>query len=310
MRNINKENKNIIFVFLKEIIRIRGVITWSAISFIGFILGLSSMDIFTYFVPFLFFIVSSFCILSFTFAINNYYDAESDMKNPRRRHINAFASGKITKRTGIILNTIFVIIPLVLSFLFKLEVFLFCIVLLFWMWIYSAPPFRLKGRPGMDLVWHFFAFVFLVLWGSMIAETIDVINWMVAISFGIWSLIAQVWNHISDISFDKDSGTETYAVKEGVDTTKTTLKIIVIIHMILLIPLIILYSLNYLSTFIVLIAGIVITVVATQSKKDFPISSNYYASFLFAGVVYLNCLIYHISILLDIPIISVFPILS
>jgi 4-hydroxybenzoate polyprenyltransferase len=222
-------------------------------------------------------------------------------------HINAIASGKISKQTGIFLNTAFVIIPLVISMLFKIEVFLFCVLLLVWMWVYSSPPLRLKGRPGLDVIWHFFAFVLLILWGSLIAGSIDLINWLVAISFGIWSLIAQVWNHISDYSFDKDSGTVTFAVWAGLDTAKTALKMIVLLHTIFLIPLIVLYSLSYLSTIIILIGGAVITLFGVKPKKDFPISPTYYTPFVFAGVVYLSCMIYHICMLLGESIIGLLP---
>ena len=307
MNNETCEKKNIVLVFLTEFIRVRGVVTWSAISFIGFILGMSSLELSSYIVPLLTFVVSTFCILSFTFALNNYYDADSDRENPRRMHINAIASGKISKQTGIFLNTAFVIIPLVISMLFKIEVFLFCVLLLVWMWAYSSPPLRLKGRPGLDVIWHFFAFVLLILWGSLIAGSIDLINWLVAISFGIWSLIAQVWNHISDYSFDKDSGTATFAVWAGLDTAKTALKMIVLLHTIFLIPLIVLYSLSYLSTIVILIGGAVITLFGVKTKKDFPISPTYYTPFVFAGVVYLSCMIYHICMLLGESIIGLLP---
>ena len=53
---------------------------------------------------------------------------------------------------------------------------------------------------------------------------------LTAISIGIFSCIAQVWNHINDYSSDKDSGTMTFAVWVGFDTAKKTLKMIVIIH--------------------------------------------------------------------------------
>jgi 4-hydroxybenzoate polyprenyltransferase len=298
MNNDTSKKKNMVLVFLTEFIRIRGVVTWSTVSFIGFILGMSSLELSCYMVPLLTFVVSTFCILSFTFAINNYYDAESDRENPRRIHINAIASEKISKQTSIFLNTAFVIIPLVISMVFKQEVFFFCVLLLIWMWVYSSPPLRLKGRPGVDVLWHFVAFVLLLLWGSLIAGSIALINWLIAISFGIWSLIAQVWNHISDYSFDKDSGTVTFAVWMGIDTAKTVLKMIVLIHMIFLIPLLVLYSLSYLLTIVILIGGAVIVLVGVKSKKDFPVSPAYYIPFLFAGVVYLNCVIYHISKLL------------
>ena len=307
MNDKNRKKKNIILVFLTEFIRIRGVVNWSLISFVGFILGMSSLGLSSYLVPLLVFVVSSFCILSFTFAINNYYDADSDRENPRRMHINAIASGRISKQTGIFLNITFVASSLVVSILFKLEVFLLCILLLVWMWAYSSPPLRLKGRSGLDVIWHFFAFFLLIMWGSLIAGSIDIINWLVAISFGIWSCIAQVWNHIGDYSFDKESGTVTFAVWVGLDTAKTALKMIIILNTIFLIPLILLYSLSYLYTIVILIGGAVFALVGIKPKKDFPVSPVYYTLFVFAGIVYLSCVIYYLLVLIGEPAIVLLP---
>lgn len=279
----------------------RGVINWSAISFIGFILGMSSLDFSSYAVPLLVFIISTFCILSFTFAINNFFDADSDRKNPRKRRINVIASGKISKQTGIFLNITFIVIALVVSIFFKLEVFLICALFLVWMGVYSAPPLRLKGRPGMDVLWHFFGFFFLVMWGSFISGSIELINFLVAISIGIFSCTAQVWNHILDYSFDKSSGTTTFAVWAGLNVAKTTLKILVVIHMIFLIPLILLYSLSYYSTIALLIGGAMISLLAVRRKKEVLGSSFYYFPVLFGGVVYLSCIIYHVNTILDEP---------
>ncbi len=308
-REISKK-KNIFNVFFTEFIRIRGVFTWSAISFIGFILGMSSLEAFSYMIPFVFFGVSTFCILAFTFAINNFYDADSDRKNPRRMHINAIASGKISNQNSIFLNIGFVLIPLLFSFIYKFEVFLFCAFLVFWMWIYSAPPLRLKGRPGIDIIWHFVAFILLILWGSFFAGSINPITVLVAFSVGLWSAIAQIWNHINDYAYDKNSGTVTFAVWAGHDTTITTLKIIVLLHTVFLIPLIVLYSLSYVSTILLLGVGLVITMVGIKPKKDFPLTRRHYIPFVFAIVVYLCCLIYHISILLGEPLYWVVPNIS
>lgn len=295
------KKKNIALVVLKEFIRLRDVIGWSAFSFFGFLLGMSSLVLYSYLVPFFVFFVTTFCIMSFTFAINNYYDADSDRENPRRRHINAIASGKISKQTGAFLNIAFIIIPLVVSILFKIEIFLLCIVFLFWMWSYSAPPLRLKGRPGIDIIWHFFAFVLIVIWGSSVSGSVKLINWLVAVSLGVFSCVAQVGNHISDYSFDKDSGTKTFAVWVGLDKAKIAIQIITLIHLILLIPLILLYTLSYSITIIIAIIAPVIGFLILRPRKGaFPTRRCYiyYFTIVIGGAVYLSCLIYHICFLL------------
>lgn len=298
------EEKNIILLHLTEFIRIKDVMAWSAISFGGFILGISSLDLSSYIIPLLVFLVSTFFVMSFTFTINNYYDADSDKKNPRRRNINAVASGKISKQTATSINIIFAIIPMIVSLLYKFEVFLFCVVLLIWMWIYSSPPLRLKGRPGIDVIWHFFAFVLIVVWGSLIAGSIGLINWLVAISIGVWSSVGQVGNHIRDYSFDKDSRTKTFVVWIGINKAKITIEILTLIHLILLIPLILLYSLSYPITIIIISVIPTIGLLILKPKKGaFPTKRCYiyYFTIVIGGAVYLSCLLYHLLFILGEP---------
>ena len=299
------EKKNIVTVFLAEFIRIRGVVGWSAFSCMGFILGMSSLPLSEYLGPLLVFLVSTLCILSFTFAINNYYDIDCDRINPKKIHFNAMASGKISRKTGAFAIIILVIIPpLTVTFLFNLGAFVFCVLFIFWMWAYSSPPLRLKGRPGADIIWHFIAFVLLVLWGSFIAGSLGLINWLVAISLGVFSCIAQVLNHLNDYEFDKESGIVTYAVWRGLDTTIATLKIIIILHLIFLIPLIFLYSLQYAYTIGVLIAGVLMGIFIVNAKRNALWSSAYYFPIVLGFTVYINCIIYHIAVSLGEPMIE------
>ena len=294
---MNKK-QNLIKVFLKEFIRIRGVFNWSAISFIGFLLSIKSFSFTEYFIPLLVFISTTFCIMSFTFSINNYYDIDSDKKNPKKIHWNAMASGKISKKTGAILNIIFVITPLVISFLYGYLVFLFSIMFITWMWMYSSPPFRLKGRPGFDIIWHFFAFFLIILWGSLIVGSIDLINWLVAISMGIFSCIAQVLNHINDYEYDKKSRTTTFAVWAGLDNTKKVLKVNISIHLVFLLPLIFLFLIKYFSTFVILIIGIIFAIVFAVYKKDENHSFTFYFSIIVGACIHFDCVIYNINLIL------------
>lgn len=296
-----------ISVFFLEFIRIKDLIAWSVFSFGGFILGMSSLDLSSYLIPLLVFFVSTFFIASFTFAINNYYDADSDKENPRRAHINAVASGKISKKAVVFLNITFIIIPLVVSILFKFEVFLFCAFLLFLGWAYSAPPLRLKGRPVLDVIWHFVGFFSMVIWGSLITDSIGLINWLMAISLGVWSTVGQVGNHIADYSFDKDSRTKTYAVWVGLDKAKNTVAILTLIHLILLIPLILLYSLSYYITIIIIIVIPVIGLLILKPKRGaFPTRRCfiYFFTVVIGGAVYFSCLVYHILFISGEPTLS------
>jgi len=272
------------------------------ISFTGFVLGLSSLNISSNLLPLIVFIISTFFIMSFTFSINNYFDISTDKENPRRKNINAIATGKISKRIGIFLIIIFAIISLIVSILYKFEVFLFCAFLLFLGWAYSAPPLRTKGIPVLDVIWHFIGFFSYVIWGSLIAGSIGTINFLFAISIGIWSSVGQIGNHIDDYSFDKESGTKTFAVWIGLNRAKTSIAILTLIHLIFLIPLVLLYSLSYYITILIVIIIPIFGLLILKPKKGaFPTKRCfiYFFTIVIGGAVYLSCLIYKILFLLD-----------
>jgi len=313
---MSKTTKNTVLLFLNEFIRISDSFKWTAISFLGFLLGITQLSINTYIVPFFIFAISTFCITAFTFAINNFYDIESDTKNPRRKDINAIASGNISRKIAIFYLLLFALIPILISiFLFRYEITIFCIYLLFLGWAYSAPPLRTKNIPGLDVIWHFIGFFSYIIWGSLIAGesiysgSIESIIWLMAISVGVFSCIGQVWNHIVDYSFDKDAGTMTFAVKIGAENATKTLKFLIATHLILLIPLILLFTIKYWITILILILGVFIGLIILKPKKaGFPSkkSFEFYFTVVVGGSVYLTCIIYHLLFLLGVDALKIF----
>jgi homogentisate phytyltransferase/homogentisate geranylgeranyltransferase len=299
----NKEKSNV-SVFLKEFIRIKDVIGWSLISFVGFILGITVLSFKQNLIPFLVFIISILCLTSFTFAINNYFDADSDKENPRRKHINAIASGRISKNTGILIILLLAIITLLISFFYKIEVFLFSGFLLFFGWSYSAPPLRLKGLPVMDVIWHFFGFFLGIIWSSLIAGNIGLITWLVAFSLGIFSAVGQVCNHIIDYSFDKESGTNTFAVWAGLDASSKAANTLTFFHLIALLSLFLLFSLRYYATIGIVIIFVILGFGILRPKKgNFPTRRCYtfYFNIVLGGGIYLSCMVYQVLYLLGTP---------
>jgi 4-hydroxybenzoate polyprenyltransferase len=313
---MNQTTKNSVKLFLNEFIRFSDSFKWSAISFLGFILGITELSINTYFIPFLIFAISTFSIMAFTFAINNFYDIESDNKNPRRKDINAIASGNISRQMAIFYLLILAFIPIIISvFLYRLEVVIFSIYLLFLGWAYSAPPLRTKNIPGLDVIWHFIGFFSYIIWGSLIAGgsiyngTIGLIIWLTAISIGFFSCIGQVWNHIVDYNFDKDSGTMTFAVKIGLENAKKTLILLICVHLIFLIPLVFLYTFKFWITIIILICCIILGLIILKPKKGgFPSkkSFEFYFAVILGGSVYLTCIMYQLLFLLGMDMLKIF----
>jgi 4-hydroxybenzoate polyprenyltransferase len=305
----NEKKDNTIRTVLIRYMRLDDVIKWTAISFIGFILGTTVFTLQQILIPFLVFLFATFLIVSFCFAINNYYDADSDRENPRRMHKNALAAGDISKKQGMTLNILFIIISFLIVAWYNPGLLYYLVILFVWPAAYSVPPVRLKGRPGIDVLWHFFGFFFLVLWGSLVAGSLPLLTWLAAISLGVFSCIGQLWNHYVDYEFDKESGTKTYAVQVGLDTTKKTLNIVLGIHVILLLLLLVLYSSHYLITLLIFVAGMILGFLVFLPKKGgFPTrkSIEFYLTITVGGSVYISCLFYHLFSALGFHLIQIY----
>jgi len=303
------ENKNTAWIIITKFFRFKDAFKWAIISFIGFILGTTALSFRNYILPFLIFIVTTFCIMAFTFAINNYYDAKSDKINPRRKNINAIASGQISRKTAIFLLFFLAFISLIISIFYGLEIFIFCGFLLFLGWAYSAPPLRTKNIPVIDVIWHFIGFFSYIIWGNLISGgsiyhgSIPLLTWLMAVSIGLFSSIGQVGNHIRDYSSDKGTGTKTFAVWAGLDKAKITINFLTLFHLIVLVLLILLYTIEYYASFLFFIAIAFLGLIILKPRRGvFPTKNcwTFYFSIVLGGGVYISVLIYHIYTLLGV----------
>jgi len=292
----NEKRNNKARIVLTKYMRLDDVILWMAISFIGFILGTTSFTFQALVLPFCVFLIATFFCMSFTFAINNYYDADSDRANPRRMHKNALASGDISKKGAMAVNILCVVIVLLILTWYNPMALLVAVLVFIWSATYSIPPIRIKGRPGLDVIWHFFGFLYIVLLGALIAGTLSQLTWLMAISLGVFSCIGQLGNHYTDFEYDKESGTQTFAVRFGLSTTKKTIEAVLAIHLIIILLLFILYSSHYLIT--VLFVGVSMVLgflLLRPTKAGFPTRKSYefYLTTVVGGIVYISILLYH-----------------
>jgi len=305
----NEKRNNKVRLVLTKYIRIDDVIKWMAISFIGFILGAQSFGFQDIILPFCVFLIATFFYMSFIFAINNYYDADSDRANPRRMHKNALASGDISKKGAMTINILCIVVPLLVLTWYKPVVVPLTILLIVWSALYSIPPIRIKGRPGLDVIWHFFGFVYIVLLGALISGSLSELVWLMAISLGIFSSIGQLANHYEDFEYDKESGTKTFAVRFGLNATKQTIEVVLSIHLIIILLLFVLYSSHFLITLLLVVGLMILGFILLRPKKTgFPTRRSYefYLSTIVGGSVYISVLLYHIFTMMSISLIPLY----
>ena len=88
------------------------------------------------------------------FALNDFYDAPFDAHDPAKARRNFFVRSLLSAgplRAGLLSVGGFLLATFAQFGLMGLAILALCLAV---MWAYSAPPLRLKSRPGLDLLTH------------------------------------------------------------------------------------------------------------------------------------------------------------
>lgn len=160
------------------------------------------------------------------FALNDFYDAPVDALDPIKRERNYFVGGRVGWR-----GVTAVLLPLLLFFLYVFAQFgrlglLLLALCLFIMWAYSAPPLRLKSRPGLDVLTHaLFVQTFPYVMGLLLigARWLLLDGFIIAILF-FASLTAQIEQQVRDFAVDAQVE-QTFATRLGHGRTTLLLKV-------------------------------------------------------------------------------------
>lgn len=155
------------------------------------------------------------------YGVNDIFDYESDLKNPRKNSIEGGLVDKQKHRLIFILivaSNIPILIFLLLSGSVPSSVLLLLIV--FFAFSYSAKPFRFKEVPILDSInssLHFvLPFVFGLLYGNATS-----LPWPAIIAFFLWGAASQALGAIQDIKPDRSAGIASIATKLGAKFTNT-----------------------------------------------------------------------------------------
>lgn len=160
------------------------------------------------------------------FALNDYFDQEVDALDANKRYQNFFVVNHISAFAAIIgfFLAALLIAPGILQFGWRGVLALalcFCV-----MWAYSAPPIRLKSRPGIDLPIHAlfvetFPYVLVMFLLKLEWATLD----FVILGLGVLaSLTAQLEQQIRDVDIDAASGEQTFTILLGAENALLLLK--------------------------------------------------------------------------------------
>lgn len=140
------------------------------------------------------------------YGINDVFDYESDIKNPRKGGVEGAITPKRYHR-AIIMSSIGLSVPFVAA-LVVLGSWVSAAVLavvLFFVVAYSAPGLRFKEIPFLDSVTSSMHFVGPLLYAfSLVGSTPA--GWIAAIAFFTWGIASQAFGAVQDIKPDREAG--------------------------------------------------------------------------------------------------------
>ena len=206
-----------------RLLRLRSWVGWLAIFGVGsFIFGLPNISN-VVIVAFAF-----SCITAAVFVENQYFDKETDQKNPKKSML-PLASNKVSSKTSLIV--MLTLIGLGFTVLTVYNLYLIPIFLAYFALcsVYSTPIIHLKGKPVLDIiVAGIGSGVFPFLIGLLAAKQLSMdihLPWVARsyqdaflciIPLFLFQVASQIFQEIRDFQADKEDEIKTFVVRYGI----------------------------------------------------------------------------------------------
>lgn len=217
-------------IFYLNNIRISNWRAYMSISFLGLLLSMTNINHSgQYLINYL---ICLMLFLAFSFSINNCFDVKTDLLNDEKKKRNPIATEKISFNEGIVFSLLLALIGLITTFYwFSGKSFLTYFLLMFLGYAYSAPPFRLKSIPILDIISHGLGFGVLLLIFGLFVNDGSPSNYIILIlSIFLSSVILELRNHLEDIKSDTLSGIKTTVIWLGEEKAKRIINLLIIIN--------------------------------------------------------------------------------
>jgi len=143
------------------------------------------------------------------YGINDVFDYETDMKNPKKtgyESVLPLALHPVILRWAAITTAPFLLYVLTLSFATAVAFFLFLTFAIF----YSAPPIRAKARPILDSFFSAGHYITTGVFGYFLAGGAGNIWWAVVAGM-LWAMAMHAYSAVPDIQADTEAGLATVA---------------------------------------------------------------------------------------------------
>lgn len=167
------------------------------------------------------------------YGINDIYDYESDIKNPRKTGIDGSVLPK-AKHSDLWLKISIISIPATIAMFWagNLAANVWLAVMIFMVLAYSVKGLRFKEIPVLDSITSSFHYTSPFIYGGLLASNID-LHVPAFMVFFVWVMANHAFGAIQDIAPDKAAGISSIATKLGSELTISFVLAAYIVAMIL-----------------------------------------------------------------------------
>lgn len=153
------------------------------------------------------------------YGVNDVYDYESDIRNPRKGGIEGAKAAKRLHKpiltASAVLSLPFIATLMAMGSLLANSVLL---LVLFFVLAYSLPILRFKERPVLDSITSSLHFVGPLIYAFSLTE-FTLAGWVVVAAFFTWGMASHAFGAVQDIIPDKDGGLQSIATAFGAAAT-------------------------------------------------------------------------------------------
>ncbi len=165
-------------------------------------------------------LISLLLYVAYAFSINNCFDVDTDILNPRKRDKNPIASGELSFRAGAVFSAALAISGILLASLLGRGELIIYVSMVFLATLYSAPP-RLKARPVLDVVSHGMFFGMMpFIYGAYSDGVLSRYELAISLAILIYSFALELRNHLEDYESDLAAGLRTTPILIGRETSE------------------------------------------------------------------------------------------
>lgn len=183
--------------------------------FVGYLLVTKQFDL-TLIIGSLFFLIPYNLMM---YGVNDVYDYESDIKNPRKGGIEGAVTEKAFHKT-ILQSVILLNIPFIayLIYVGKPLASVVLAILVFFVLAYSLKGLRFKEIPFLDSVTSSIHFVGPLIYALVLTDNL-MPALSIVIAFFLWGIASQAFGAVQDIIPDRQGGLKSIATELGASNT-------------------------------------------------------------------------------------------